>query len=294
MPTVERHGRSIHYSCTGSGPGVVLVPGLGSGAKLFGTLPRRFARAGFTCAAVDPVGLPPSSLLAGPFDFAAAAADLLAVAAALPAPVALVGTSLGGKVALQAAASADPGTIHRLVLLCSTATVTPRSLAVYRYFELLASEVDGRLLGALTAPFLFGDTFHRERPAVVADIIRATRPSATARAFMLAQARALPGYDGEGFARCCRVPSLCLAGAEDALALPADVAHTAALLPEGSYQMIEGAGHSLLLESATAFDEVVAFLRDGRPARLAADRPSAARPDDQAPPSTTGAVPSQP
>jgi pimeloyl-ACP methyl ester carboxylesterase len=262
MPTAARGSRRIHFSCTGDGPGVVLVPGLGSGARLFGTLPRRLARAGFTCAAVDPVGLPPSSELSGPFDFAAAAADLLAVAAALPSPVALVGTSLGGKVALQAAASAVPGTVHRLVLLCSTATVTPRSLAVYRYFELLASEVDGRWLGELTAPFLFGDTFHRERPAVVADILRATRPSAAARAFMLAQARALPGYDGETMARACQVPCLCLAGTEDALALPSDVARTAAMLPAGTYREIPGAGHSLLLESAAAFDDVVAFLRD--------------------------------
>jgi len=56
MPAVERQGRRVHYTLEGEGPGVVLVPGLGSGARLFGTLPRRFARSGFSCAAVDPVG----------------------------------------------------------------------------------------------------------------------------------------------------------------------------------------------------------------------------------------------
>ena len=44
MPVVEREGRSIHHSRDGDGPGVVLIPGLGSGARLFGTLPRRFVR----------------------------------------------------------------------------------------------------------------------------------------------------------------------------------------------------------------------------------------------------------
>jgi pimeloyl-ACP methyl ester carboxylesterase len=65
VPTLDRGERRIHHSKDGDGPGVVLVPGLGSGARLFGTLPRRFARHGFTCAAVDPVGLPPSSPLPG-------------------------------------------------------------------------------------------------------------------------------------------------------------------------------------------------------------------------------------
>ncbi|MFN6196783.1 MAG: alpha/beta fold hydrolase, partial [Planctomycetota bacterium] len=109
MPTVDRAGRTLHFTREGDGPGVVLVPGLGSGARLFGTLPRRFARAGFTCAAVDPVGLPPSAPLPdGVFDFVAAARDVLAVAAELPPPVALVGTSLGGTVALVAAAEGSP------------------------------------------------------------------------------------------------------------------------------------------------------------------------------------------
>ncbi|MFO0419806.1 MAG: alpha/beta fold hydrolase, partial [Planctomycetota bacterium] len=197
MPTVDRAGRTIHFTREGDGPGVVLVPGLGSGARLFGTLPRRFARAGFTCAAVDPVGLPPSAPLPdGVFDFVAAARDVLAVAAELPPPVALVGTSLGGKVALVAAAEGSPH-CRRLVMLCSSALQSPRGVRVYRFFELLCTEVDGRWLGDLTAPFLFGETFLRQRPGVVDDIVRSTKPSPASRAFMHAQAQALQAFDGE-------------------------------------------------------------------------------------------------
>lgn len=260
MPTVHRDSRGVHYSRTGSGPGVVLVPGLGSGGRLFGTLPRRFEREGFTCAAIDPVGMPPSSVEPGDYDFAAAAADLLAVVAELPPPVSLVGTSLGGKVALFAAAM-QPAAVHRLVLLCSSAVVTPRARSVYRFFELLASAVAPELLGELTAPFLFGDSFHNARPAVVADIVRAAKPTPAGRALMLSQARALQQFDGESHARGCTVPTLCLAGAEDTLTLPHEVARTAALLPRGEYREIAGAGHSLLLEDASAFTAVVEFLR---------------------------------
>jgi pimeloyl-ACP methyl ester carboxylesterase len=78
MPTIERNGRVIHYTQEGQGRGIVLVPGLGSGAKLFGTLPRRFHKLGFTCAAVDPVGLAPSGPLPdGNYSFDEAAHDVL-------------------------------------------------------------------------------------------------------------------------------------------------------------------------------------------------------------------------
>jgi 3-oxoadipate enol-lactonase len=261
MPTVDRAGRTIHFTREGDGPGVVLVPGLGSGARLFGTLPRRFARAGFTCAAVDPVGLPPSAPLPdGVFDFVAAAHDVLAVAATLPGPVALVGTSLGGKVALAAAAEGSPH-CRKLVMLCSSALQSPRGVRVYRFFELLCTEVDGRWLGDLTAPFLFGETFLRQRPGVVDDIVRSTKPSPASRAFMHAQAQALQAFDGEPLCAKVAVPTLCLAGAEDTLTLPGEVAATAARIPGAQHACLPQAGHSLLLESAAAFEQVVDFLR---------------------------------
>lgn len=261
MLTVERQGRMISYTREGDGPGVLLIPGLGAGARLFGTLPRRFARAGFTCAALDPVGLPPGPPLpGGVFDFRAAAADALAVAALLPPPVALVGTSLGGKVALVAAASGSSAA-DRLVLLCSSALRSARGVRVYRWFELLSTAVDGRWLGDLTAPFLFGETFHEQRPGVVDDIVRSTKPSPESRAFMRAQAQALQAFDGEALCAQVRWPTLCLAGAEDTLTLPREVEATAARIPGARYECVPAAGHSLLLESAAAFERVVAFLR---------------------------------
>ena len=215
MPVVERQGRSIHHSRDGDGPGILLIPGLGSGARLFGTLPRRFMRSGFTCAAIDPVGLEPSSPLPGGiFDFTQAAHDVLAVAATLPQPVTLVGTSL-----------------------------------------------DGKHLGELTAPFLFGETFLNQKAGVVDDIIRSTKPSAETRAFMQTQARALQTFDGQALCPKVDVPTLCLAGAEDTLTLPHEVTATAALIPNAQHHCFEGAGHSLLLESAQAFDHVTKFAK---------------------------------
>lgn len=265
MPFAARAGRRVHYERTGDGPGVVLVPGLGSGARLFGTLPRRFARRGHTCAAVDPVGLLPSDPLPdGRYDFDEAADDVLAVARELPPPTALVGTSLGGKVALRAAAR-EPSAVHRLVLLCSAALPGERARRVHRMFELLGREVDGRWFGEMIAPFLFGATFQQGRPALVDDIVRSSRPTAEGREFLCAQARALQAYDGSADARGCTVPALCLSGAEDTLTPPAEVEATAAAMPRATFRLIPDAGHSLLLESAAAFELVAGFLT-GQPA----------------------------
>lgn len=261
MPTIDRDGRQVHHTRDGDGPGVILIPGLGSGARLFGTLPRRFARAGFTCCAIDPVGLPPSPPLpGGVYDFADAARDVLAVAATLPPPVTLIGTSLGGKVALTAAALRSDAA-HRLVMLCSSALQTARSRRVYRWFELLCTEVDGRFFGDLTAPFLFGETFHEGRKGVVDDIVRSTKPSPESRLFMRAQCLALQEFDGAALCGEVAWPTLCLAGAEDTLTLPGEVAATAARIAGAEHECLPNAGHSLLLESAPAFDRVIAFLR---------------------------------
>jgi len=185
---------------------------------------------------------------------------VLAVAATLPPPVTLIGTSLGGKVALTAAAAGN-GAAHRLVLLCSSALQTARSRRIYRWFELLCTEVDGRFFGDLTAPFLFGDTFHEQRKGVVDDIVRSTKPSPESRLFMRAQCLALQEFDGADLCADITWPTLCLAGAEDSLTLPSEVAATAARIAGAQHECLPNAGHSLLLESAQAFERVVAFLR---------------------------------
>ena len=256
-----RGARRIHYEDHGAGPAVLLVPGTGAGARQFGTLPRRFERAGLRCLTMSPAGIAPSSPLAGPFDFAEAARDLDAVldAAGVEQCVA-VGTSLGGKVALCACAAA-PARWVKLVLLASSAMVTARARRVYRFFEVIAQRLGPEEFADAIAPFLLGRTFHEARAQVVTDLVRGLRPDADARALMIAQARALQEFDGRALAQDLTVPALCIAGGEDTLTPAAEVRATAALIPGARYLEIADAGHSLLLESARAFEAVVEFVR---------------------------------
>jgi pimeloyl-ACP methyl ester carboxylesterase len=263
MPLAQRGERAIHWELAGAGTAVLLVPGIGAGARQFGTLPRRFARAGFAGLSVSPVGCPPSTPQRGEFDFGDAARDLIAVldAAAQPA-VCAVGVSFGGLVALCAADLA-PERFTGLALIGSAAVPAARRRAINRCFEVLAEAPclgPAELMAVLT-PFLFGQTFQERRPELVADIARAARPDAGRRALMAAQARAARALDLAPIARRVRCPVLCVAGEEDTLVPPADVAATAALLPAGTYVALPEVGHSPLLESAACFEQVVQFAR---------------------------------
>ncbi|MBK8977318.1 MAG: alpha/beta fold hydrolase [Planctomycetes bacterium] len=260
MTVAHRGSHHLRFAVEGDGPPLVLLPGLGSGARLFGTLPRRFARDGHRAITFDPVGIPPSSPLLGEYRFDEAARDVWAVADAADAErVDLVGTSLGGKLALAAAALA-PERVRRIVLLASSAVPSARAARVYRFFETIAEHVPGDRFADAVMPFLLGRRFHEERPAVVDDIARATRPQPATRALMLQQARALQHYDGRATARAVRAPVLCIAGLDDTLTDARDVAATAALLEHGRYVEIAGAGHSLLLEDAEVYRQTIGFL----------------------------------
>ncbi len=257
----ERGTRRVHYVDHGEGAPLILVPGLGGGARAFGTLPRRFARNGFRCLSVDPVGMAPSSELPGRFDFDEAADDVIATLDATGIErCTLVGTSLGGKVALTAT-HRHPSRVDRLVMLASSAITTQRARRVYRFFEVVADRLNPAEFADAVAPFLFGRTFHHERPAVVDDIVRATRPTSAVRSLMIEQARALQKFDGSAAATSVSVPTLCVAGAEDTLTAIDEIEETQRLFPNARYLKVEGAGHTLLLESPRVFDEVCAFAR---------------------------------
>ncbi|MEE2887508.1 MAG: alpha/beta hydrolase [Planctomycetota bacterium] len=261
MPTAERGSRRIHFESTGEGPAVILVPGLGAGSKLFGTLPRRFERAGFRCISFDPVGVPPSSAHQGAYDLEEAGRDLLAVAenAGLDR-FDLLGTSLGGKVALVTANLA-PERIRRLVLLASSVVSTPRSRRIYRFFEILANRLQPAELAEAMAAFLFGRSFQQKRPRVVADLVGSMHLDAAARALMIAQTRCLQAFDGATIAAKVTCPTLCLAGGEDTLTGPDEIRASAEQIPNARFELVPKAGHSLLLEAAEVLSTTLDFLQ---------------------------------
>lgn len=117
MPTVNADGATVHYTATGTGPGLVLVAGTGLDAQTnYGHLAPLFADRR-TVILPDYAGSGQTSQPAGPLSVELLAQQVAAVAAAASdGPVDLLGYSLGAVVAAAVAAT-RPDLVRRLVLV---------------------------------------------------------------------------------------------------------------------------------------------------------------------------------
>ena len=114
--TLEVPGASLHYEVRGSGPVLLVIPGMPADAGFYAVLTRRLA-ASFTVVAYDPRGMSRSRLDGPPEDqlvpvHADDARRVLDAVGAGPAHV--LGDSISGLVGLELAAGA-PGQVRTLV-----------------------------------------------------------------------------------------------------------------------------------------------------------------------------------
>ncbi len=141
MPWASVNGIELYYEEHGSGPALLLVPGLGADTRLFGGVIGLLAA---TChvIAFDPRGGGRSDKPPGPYtieqmaDDAEGLLDVLRIERAV-----VVGYSMGGRIALSLAL--DHATRVRRLVLAATSACTPPSRILSRRW--LALEVLSRL-----------------------------------------------------------------------------------------------------------------------------------------------------
>jgi len=113
---LDRPDGRIGYDVTGSGPLIVAVPGMGDLRSSHRHLRPALVAAGFRVATMDLRGHGDSDIIFADYDDAAAASDILALAAHLGGPVMVIGNSMGAAAAVIAAAE-QPAAISGLVLV---------------------------------------------------------------------------------------------------------------------------------------------------------------------------------
>lgn len=248
-------------------PPLLCVHGAGMSSALFIDTLRRFAP-GRRVIAPDLPGhgqsasLPPPSL-AGYRDTLLALCDALAVPR-----VVLVGHSLGAAIALSLA-SVAADRVAGLVLLNGAAQLQLPD----EHFDLVRAYCTSEPLPH-APPREPPPSFIDRTPDAFADLLfsPSTSPDLRSRSqavLWAAEAQTLLG----DFALCrgldlratcsgLRVPSLCLAGADDLLVPPAQVAATAALLPAAELIVVERSAHlSHLEQPAVVYARLDEFLR---------------------------------
>jgi 3-oxoadipate enol-lactonase len=239
---------------------VVLLHGVGGGRASWGDAlsgtAAAVAQAGFSALALDLPGYGDSATIE-PYDLRGMAHAVLALIDSLgPAPVALVGHSMGGMVAQELMAWA-PQRVAALVLSGTSPAFGKRDGAWQHEF-----------LAQRLAPLDAGMGMAKLAPGLVLGMAAAGAPhDAVARAALLMASvpeptyrkalAAIAGFDRRELLADLRLPVLCLAGAEDRNAPPAVMQQMALRIAGAEYRCLAGVGHLSHMEAPQAVNPVL-------------------------------------
>lgn len=251
MPFLERPGAELYYQVTGRGPAVVFAHGLGGTHASWWQQVPHFAR-DWTCVVFAARGFHPSRLSAPlPGDASivdAFVGDLAALVDELQLDqVRLVAQSLGGWTCLEYTL-AHVERVRALVLADTTGTVRP---------AVEADPADSEALFARGIHPACGERMHREQPQLhwlyrCLDDLSLDLDKQALRAG-LGAARTRSTADVAGL----EVPVLGIAGAEDVVIAPGAVRALVDAVPDGRYEEVPAAGHSVYFERADIFNRLI-------------------------------------
>ena len=259
--STNAHDGQLHVEVVGNGPPLVLLHGWAMHGGVFAPLVARL-RGARTLHVVD---LPGHGHSAGCTIPLALEPCVAAIARAVPAGAPWCGWSLGGLIALHAAAT-RPEAVSALAMLCAS----PRfvrgddwrfgvSAEIFREFAAgLRDDYQGTL-DRFVALEAFGSEHARDEIRALRDALFARcEPAATVLADGLGL---LETADLRGALPGLRVPSLWLAGRRDRLVDPRAMRDAAALAPGSEFEVVEHAGHAPFMSHADAVaSRLLAFL----------------------------------
>ena len=256
----EREGARLRFEVGGQGPPILLIPGLGLGARSWDAVATAL-RQDHRVIVMEPRGSGGSPLGGRPLDGPELAADVLAVLNATDVPVAnLVGMSMGGMIA-QHAALEIPERVRTLTLLATHASACEWTR---RVFALRRAVLDGLGMQAqLDLAMLFlASPPAIERSGLMFDQLhsrlRAAPPDADA---YRAQMTFCVDHDTSGRLREIGCPTLVVAGGEDLLIPPAASRRLADGIAGARYLEIAAASHVITAAAAAYItDEVRSFV----------------------------------
>jgi pimeloyl-ACP methyl ester carboxylesterase len=263
MSEAMNGGVRLAYETRGSGEALLLIHGLGYDRYGWGPLPDLLAE-DFKVVLVDNRGVGESDAPEGPYSVAQLAEDAIAVLdAAGIERTHLLGTSLGGYVALELALS-HPERLNKLVLVSTAPGGThshpmpQRGLEAFGRFPTLEREAGLRLMVENS----LGDRAVRERPELVDEVYDYRLTNAPAVAAWQAQAYAGATFDAFDRIAGIDLPTLILQGTGDNVVDPRNADLLAERIPGARVEVFPDRGHLLVWEEGTAIaDTVKEFLQ---------------------------------
>lgn len=246
MPDLRLRGINIYYEESGSGPALVLLPGLGMAVPQWGGFPGMLA-GHLRVIAPDLRGLGKSGRGEGALSLSVFADDLLALLDHLGVErAALCGLSFGGVLA-QYIACRHPERVSKLILVATHGRESKRFAATRESFALMMSRLTPSEVSAALLPFLFSREFFETSQALPSLRERLTMPASQVQTALEQLAAAADQSWVDGIARIA-APTLVIAGEEDAVIAPEDTRELAATIPNARLETLPGVGHSPMAE----------------------------------------------
>lgn len=231
----------IAYESTGSGPLVVAVPGMGDLRQSFRFLTPQLVEAGYRVVTMDVRGHGETDTSWADYSVAGVGQDILALIREVDVgPAIVVSNSMGGGASVWAAAE-RPELIRGLVLLDPAVRGEVKG-----FFRLVIDALFARPWGPSTWIMYFKNLFKTRKPQDLEEYTAKLKGNLRERGRMEALHQMMLAPQSAAAARLSRVsaPSLVLMGSRDPdYKDPQAEASWIAQQMNGSYRMIEGAGH---------------------------------------------------
>lgn len=237
---VPREGR-IAYDVQGTGPLVLLVPGMGDLRSGYRFLAPALVAAGYTVATTDLRGHGASDTSFSEYGTDATAADIATLLRELDAPATIVGNSMAAGSAVIVAAE-HPDLVSGLVLVGPFVRPPKTSKAALAFFRMLMAKPWAAAAWKAYMPTLYSGTRPTDFAEYRSMVVKSLARPGYARAFSLTT-RADHTHAGESLAG-VSTPTLVVMGAKDPdFPQPQAEADWIADALDGSAVMIPDAGH---------------------------------------------------
>ncbi len=265
MPILRRPDIALYYEDRGSGPPLLLVAGLASDSAYW--LPAVDALAQ-RCRVilVDNRGSGRTVPQDVPISIGAMADDCAALLRHLNCGSAtIVGHSMGGMIALECGLR-HPELIARTVLVATGAVNSSRNNQLFTsWADMLDAGTSSSLWFRNLFYWVFSRRFFDNKVTVDALVTLATNyPHQQSALAFRRQAEALAAYDQTARLSALRLPTMVLAGSDDALFPLSANAAFAAAIPGAQFVALDGEAHSIPAESPQAVvARILAFMPSG-------------------------------
>ncbi len=257
MHTVRNGDLEIAYWREGTGPPVVWIQGLNADHTAWLSQVAAF-RDGYDCLTPDNRDVGQSGRATAPYTLAEMADDVRAVlddAAVLDAHV--IGLSMGGSIA-QELALRHPEWVRSLTLVSTFARMDGRLTAILEAWRVIYPRLGPSDFARQSWPWLFSWRFF-ERPNALRNLQRYAdnAPHPQEPDAFVRQIDASLGLDRRERLATLHIPTLVIAGAEDALVQPHLGRELADAIPGARFALLDGIGHSANLEGRGEFNKLV-------------------------------------